>query len=278
MKFRVFFLLYLFLFAISFGIANTTAYSQEKDVILVEGNPPLTQLMVDKTAGLLQWSLEIQLSAEHKSMLQKVLVRAWQTKNKGEIQSTLDVIEIHDKVIQMGEADRNSARGRLKTAFLENLRKEPDDEMSRILVSAYEAKHKNSLENSSAGKNSKQNTNVSNSLVGKWDSYGNYTSYEFFPDGRYVYHARVKMSNITCATTLITDIFGEYSLQGGMLTLNPASGTNEYKYSCPTRTEKKTINELQEKSLTVSFRRENNFEKACFTDSEKTESCYVKVQ
>jgi hypothetical protein len=278
MKIRVYFLPCLFLFAISFGIANTTAYSQEKDVVLAQGNPPLTQLMVDKTAGLLQWALEIQLSHEHKSMLQKVLVRAWQTKNKDEIQSTLGMIEIHDKVIQMSEADRNNARGRLQAAFLENFRKEPDDEMSKILVSAYEANHKNSSVNSSAGNNSKQNSNVSKSLVGKWDSYGNYTSYEFFPDGSYVYHAWVKMSNITCATTLITNISGEYSLQGGTLTLNPASGTNEYKYSCPTKTEKKTINDLQEKSLTVNFRRENNLEKACFTDGKKTESCYVKVQ
>lgn len=139
MKIRVYLASYLLLFAVSFGIVQTTAYSQDRDVVLAQGNPPLTQLMVDKTTGLLEWSLEIRLPAEHKSMLQKVLIRAWQTKNQGEIQSTLNIIDIHDKVVQMSEADRNNVRGRLQAAFLENLRNEPNDEMSRILVSAYEA-------------------------------------------------------------------------------------------------------------------------------------------
>jgi hypothetical protein len=129
-----------FIFLIfNLGVSQTTVHAQERDVVLVEGNPPLTQLMVDKGAGLLQWSLEIKLSSEQKSMLQTVMVRVWKEKNAKEMQSILEMVEIHDKVIRMSEAERNNVRGQLQAAILKNLRNDPDDEMSRMLVSAYDA-------------------------------------------------------------------------------------------------------------------------------------------
>ena len=141
MKIGAYLVSYLLSFAISFGTAASTTNAQDKDAVLAQGDPPLTQTMVDKTTDLLQWSLEIRLSPEHRLALQNVLARAWRAKNKNEIQSTLGILDIHDKVIRMSEADRNNARTQLRAALLENLRKETNDEMSRILVSAYEAAH-----------------------------------------------------------------------------------------------------------------------------------------
>ena len=135
---RNYFTASLFLFVIMFAAAQT-ARTHPQDPILAQGNPPLTQSMVDKSVGFLEWCLEIRISPEHRSMLQKVLIRAWQTKNQAEMKSTLDILDIHDKLAQMSEVERQKMKGPLQTAVLENLRKETNDELSRILASAYEA-------------------------------------------------------------------------------------------------------------------------------------------
>ncbi len=115
------------------------ATAQEKDRVLAPGEPPLTQSMVDKTVALLKWILEIEISTEHKSKLQKVIVRGWQSNSEAEMQSTRNMVDIHDKLMQMPQNERDVRKGPLQAAILKNLRNEPDDEMSRILVSAYEA-------------------------------------------------------------------------------------------------------------------------------------------
>ncbi len=135
---NVYFTVSLFLFVTVFGSVQT-ARAHPQDVVLAQGNPPLTQSMVDKSVGFLEWCLEIRISSEHRSMLHKVLMRAWQTKNQEEMKSTLDIVDLHDKLLQMSEVDRQKLKGPLQTAVLENLRKETNDELSRILVAAYQA-------------------------------------------------------------------------------------------------------------------------------------------
>ena len=126
----------------TFGPLAGAVTAQKVEVIIERGNPPLTQLMVDKAVALLKWALEIDIPAEHKSKLQKVIAHAWQTKSEAEMQSTLNIVDIHDKLMQMPENERSARRGPLQAAILQNLRNEPDDEMSRILISSYEASRK----------------------------------------------------------------------------------------------------------------------------------------
>jgi hypothetical protein len=119
--------------------AVSTATAQKADVILQSGEPPLTQSMVDKTLALLKWALEVEISEEYRSKLQQVLAHAWQSKSKDEMKSTVDIVNIHDKLMQMSPNEREARRPPLREAILQNLRNEPDDEMSRILVSMFEA-------------------------------------------------------------------------------------------------------------------------------------------
>jgi hypothetical protein len=137
-------------YVVAFGL---TAKAQDNSAVLVPGAPPLTQAMVDKSAALIQWALEISISAENKSKLQNVLVRAWQTRNSAEMKSTLDIIEVHDNLMRMGPADRDARRPSMQAAILENLRKDTDDEMSRSILSAYEeTRTKNGASRPSEGK------------------------------------------------------------------------------------------------------------------------------
>jgi hypothetical protein len=115
--------------------------------------------MVDKTVALLKWALEIEIPAEHKSKLQKVIASAWRAKNDAEMQSTINIVDIHDKLMQMPESERAARRGPLQAAILQNLRNEPDDEMSRILISAYEgSRAKTAAPNGPVNSTSRENT------------------------------------------------------------------------------------------------------------------------
>lgn len=139
MKIRVYFLSFLLFFGAIFGALHKTTYSQEKDVILVEGNPPLTQLMVGKFIVLFDWALELKLSAEQESTIKQALIRSWKTKNREEINGALSIVEIYEKVFQMSESERSQARGKLEELLLQSVRSEPDDELARMLLSAYES-------------------------------------------------------------------------------------------------------------------------------------------
>jgi hypothetical protein len=118
-------------------VLTNPVFAQPGSTVLAPGSPPLTQLMVDKSVALIKWSLQISISDENKAKLQNLMVQAWKIRNMGEIKSTLDIIDIHDKLMAMGESERNAARPTLQSAILENLRKDPNDEMSRIIVDAF---------------------------------------------------------------------------------------------------------------------------------------------
>ena len=48
-----------FLYLLLASCFYTNAYTQEKEVVLVNGNPPLTQLMAGKAIVILEWALDI---------------------------------------------------------------------------------------------------------------------------------------------------------------------------------------------------------------------------
>ncbi len=158
MKIRGYFLSGLLLVAIFLGIAQTTAYSQEKEVVLVPGNPPLTRLMAGKVNVLLDWVLELKLTNQQEIKISEVLIRSWQTNNREDIQGALDIIEIYEKVFRMSEAERNNARGKLEEIILQSLRAEPNDELARMLLSAYESTHSTNSKTTSPSNNSNTST------------------------------------------------------------------------------------------------------------------------
>ena len=131
-------IMFLLIFSLGhFGIAS----AQEEDVVLVQGNPPLTQLTVGKSIVLLEWALDIKLSPEHESQIKQALIRAWQTNDRKDINGALEIVEIYEKIAKLSDKERNDARGALQELILKSLRAEPDDELARLLLSAYQSSH-----------------------------------------------------------------------------------------------------------------------------------------
>lgn len=143
MKIRVYLLSYLLLFVVNFGVASLAVYSQE-DKVIAQGNPPLTQLMVGKVIVLLDWALELQLAPEKELQIKQILIQTWQKNDREDIQGALEIIKIYEQIAQMSEKERNNARGNLKTILLQSIREDPNDELSRMLASAYQAKNSTS--------------------------------------------------------------------------------------------------------------------------------------
>jgi hypothetical protein len=133
-------IVFLLIFSVGhIGIAFAQAEGEE--VVLVQGNPPLTQLTVGKSIVLLEWALDIKLTAEHKSKIKQALIRAWQTNDREDIKGALEIVEIYEKVAKLSEGERNQVRGALQEVILKSIGAKPDDELARLLLSAYESSH-----------------------------------------------------------------------------------------------------------------------------------------
>jgi hypothetical protein len=132
----------IFLLIFSLGHSEiASAQAQGDDVVLVQGNPPLTQLTVGKSIVLLEWALEIKLSREQELKIKQALIRTWQTNDREDMNGALEIVEIYEKVAKLSEGERNKARRAIQDVILKSIRAEPDDDLARVLLSAYEASH-----------------------------------------------------------------------------------------------------------------------------------------
>ena len=132
--------LIMLLLILSLGHSEiASAHAQGEDVVLVQGNPPLTQLTVGKSIVLLEWALNLKLSYDQELRIKQALIRAWQTNNREDINGAVEIVNIYEKVAKLSEGERDKARGELQEIILKSLRSEPDDELARLLLSAYES-------------------------------------------------------------------------------------------------------------------------------------------
>lgn len=92
MKIHFYLLSGLFLFVSAFAIYPTNALSQDLDVVLVDGDPPLRRSTVAKSIDLLEWSLDVRIPAAQKSKMQQIVTHAWETNNRAQMQSVLESV------------------------------------------------------------------------------------------------------------------------------------------------------------------------------------------
>lgn len=140
MKPRLQFFPKLIICTVILGFAGQATRSQN-DAVIVQGDPPLTRLMVGKTIVLLDWALGLKLSREQKLKVEQALVHTWQTNDREGINGALEVVQTYEKVAALTEAERNKVRGKLEEVILRSMRENPHEALSQLLLSAYEAAH-----------------------------------------------------------------------------------------------------------------------------------------
>src|SRR5215813_3359543 len=106
------------------AIVFTAARIAHADV-LAEGEPALTQDMVDRSCDLLEWALDLQMTSEQRDHARDTLVAAWKAKDKGAIASETQLLAVYGQVARMTPAQRDQARGKVTPELIAKMKKDP---------------------------------------------------------------------------------------------------------------------------------------------------------
>lgn len=113
------------------------------DGTLVPGNPALTQSMLDKYGGFIQWLLELQFSDQERRQFDGYIVQDWKNHDAESVQSTLEAIHSAEDIEKIKPVERDLYRQEMLKTVLpsmrENARSEPE---VRWLLDLYEREHK----------------------------------------------------------------------------------------------------------------------------------------
>lgn len=109
--------------------------------LLADGNPPLTQAVVDRVESVFERLLDIRLTATQHTRLRQGLIAYWTEKNQNGMRTTLTNARYYDSPAEIAEL-RSSGQ----TAIIEGLRRdaaETNDPVSTVLVEAFDQAHPN---------------------------------------------------------------------------------------------------------------------------------------
>jgi hypothetical protein len=130
--------------AVNALLANIRFAAEEeaKAAVLAQGEPPLTQEMVDRYNLLFEWLLDVQTTQEQRQIIHDYLVQTWQAKNKSDIDGAMNVINGQKQIEQRPEAEKEVLRQQLQSKFLDALRQQPDSPAAKWVFSLYDTAHK----------------------------------------------------------------------------------------------------------------------------------------
>ena len=119
--------------------AGPTMEKPEKT--LVDGQPPLTQSMLEKYYEFFEWAFDTQLTVEQQKLLADQLVSAWKEKKDKEIADALDTLRNHDDVARMSAPERDMLRSQVQPQMLKELARDKSP-ISKWALAVFESAHK----------------------------------------------------------------------------------------------------------------------------------------
>ncbi len=238
-------LLWIGLTAALLGVGSESASAQSNppnpSLVLADGSPPLTQSMVDQRIAVWEGFLEVQINREQRDLLQSAIVAEWKQSDKETIQDALADIKLYGKPNEI-EATRVANQ----SAYVESLRKQPNEPVARELIDIYDAAHPERKDFMRA--------HGMGALVGEWKridymsprqinpynhevigvSFTDSLILTIFPDGHFKHfwvHGHCDSGN-KCCRNYGTDVRGTVSVLGGQLVLTAASETQLSNSPC----------------------------------------------
>src|SRR5258705_6757488 len=130
-------LILILLLAVSTFSQRRGSVQGEGGAILAEGNPPLTQKLVNRLVNLFEFLLEIRLSEEQRERFQRGVVRYW-TKNDRE---GMQNIFTNLKYAELPQDELRVFRESNQTTVVENMRRSSDAPEEAVLIEAYDRAH-----------------------------------------------------------------------------------------------------------------------------------------
>ena len=107
--------------------------------ILVPGEPPLTQQIVDDQADVIEWLVDVPLTAAQRAWVRDQVVAEWKRKDRPEMEKTLGVARMRAQLADLSPPQRDYAREQMLPGAVAQWRAEPNDPASRTLLSIYES-------------------------------------------------------------------------------------------------------------------------------------------
>lgn len=214
--------------------------AQTSDTVLARGNPPLTQDMMDKDISVLEFFLELKLTATERQRFQDEIVEAWKKHDAEVIKNLLDNIKFAGK-----ENDLRAVRETNQGAFVQDMRDKPHDTGNDVMLGAYNRAHPDRGEVMQA--------RGMGQLVGKWETGGaimptrdpithmmrGITATDswvlnIFSDGRFHHmwaHSHCT-SGTVCCNQYGTTADGNISKDGNRIVLEAVSGNEMFRAPC----------------------------------------------
>jgi hypothetical protein len=110
------------------------------DTVLAQGNPPLTERIVEQYTELQAWVLEVPVTREMRGWQRADLVKSW--KNPQDAKTVLDYLTVtRSQLAQAEPDDREFYRVDMQPTLLAGFRAQKNDPTATFLVAAYEAAH-----------------------------------------------------------------------------------------------------------------------------------------
>ncbi|HQU84127.1 MAG TPA: hypothetical protein PKY59_13415 [Pyrinomonadaceae bacterium] len=269
-------------FFISILLFTIPFFAQSKNV-LADGNPPLTQTMVDRLTKLMQWSLDSDFSDEERSRMRSVLVDYWEKDDEKSIKATVDMLAFEEKIASANDSQKQNLQPQIEQKLLKEFEKDANEPLNKLLFAVYKRNH------------SASNSGSLEDLIGRWQvSHGNslttqniYTGalgdangmiaeYDIKPNGSVIYSFFMSQNNYGCVTKIKTSKTGRVSINGSNAIFVYDKDTTTSSDSCNAKNNyTKNLGKTSE-TLNFNFKRENGKKQFCFTNGQ-LKDCAVKV-
>jgi hypothetical protein len=240
-------------------------------MVLVDGNPPLTQSDFDSIAEYYERGLGIQFSDEQRDELQDIVARQWKKGQRSNPKYLSDWLVTISKINGIGGEKRERIKGEIRDVVLGDLRDSRGAELSRFVLGVYEnsSAERADMDEPTAEAPSDQRSDdretqnaepVSqpiqgalklSDLAGTWgkatsatygyrntitndyrSAYGAANQHDVYPNGTFDYTNYAQVSGYGCKTELYTSMKGRVSVNGSQVTFSYISGTVRVEDSC----------------------------------------------
>lgn len=276
------------IFAILLSIAP--AFAQGKNV-LADGEPPLTQSMVNRLVGLMEWSLKAEFSADERVALRNSVVGYWRSSDEKSIKSVLDILAFEQKLSAASSDQKQSLQPQIQQSLVKAFEEDPSDPMNEVLLNVYRRSNGDSTDARAVSNgggslaelvgrwqvshmNSVTTQNVYSGAIG--DANGMIAEFDIKPNGRVIYSFYLSQVNYGCTTRIKTSKTGRVSVNGATVTFDYDTGTTTSQDSCNAKYNyTKNLGRTSD-VYEFGFKSENGKQHFCFADA-KLKDCAVKL-
>src|SRR5690349_6910089 len=98
--------------------------------VIADGQPPLTQTMVNRLTRLMEWSLNTDFTDEEHTALRSAVIGYWQTQDQRNMKSVMDILDFEQKLTTATEDKKREVQPQLEGAIVKAMKDEPNDPLN----------------------------------------------------------------------------------------------------------------------------------------------------